>query len=127
MEPNLEMVVTQPTKNSAVVELEGELEFCTCPKVRNTFSRLLCNGTERIAIDLSKVIFMGEDGVACILEVYAIVTKAHGALILVLNEKSQAVAKLTTIGIDKLPIHLFYSQPDALAKLVGLRTKEAAV
>lgn len=65
---SLHITVNEPTREVAVVSVEGEVDMSSSPEVRNALTPLLRPGRKAVVIDLSQVQYMDSSGIATMVE-----------------------------------------------------------
>ena len=108
-------IAFRPAENGAsVIELVGELDLSTIPKIE---ARLLKSAAshERLVLDLSRVCFIDSSGIALLITAHQS-TAEGGKMHTVVSRSSQVERVLALAGIDRaLPI--FLDRNEAIAAL----------
>lgn len=65
---DIHVIVEQTEQGHGVLEVRGEVDMHTSPRVRDAQIRLLKQGARRIVVDLSGVPYMDSSGIATLIE-----------------------------------------------------------
>lgn len=89
----------------AVLEVEGEVDIFTAPKLRERLVGLIDSGRTRVLVDLDRVSFMDSTGLGTLVGGLKRIKEADGTLALVCT--SRPVLRLLTItGLNAVfPVH----------------------
>ncbi len=87
--------------STAVVSIDGEIEFATAPKLRATLLELVHDGPTRIVLDLAGVSFLDSAGISLLIQ--AKKRLATGGAELVLRRPRSNVRRVLQVtGVDDL-------------------------
>ena len=99
-----------------IVRMSGRLDSSTAQPAEDSFSRALGNGPPRVAVDLSKLVYISSAGLRVLLVVAKKVQQAKGKV--ALFGLSPNVREVFTVsGFDTI----FSIQPDSAAALAAVR------
>ncbi len=61
-------IKTTEKKNTALVQVQGEVDMYSSPSLRDTLARLFKNNITAVVVDLTNVSFMDSSGIATLVE-----------------------------------------------------------
>lgn len=107
------LLQTSQTGDWTVVEVRGEVDLYSAPRLKSVIGDLTASGRNRIAVDLGGVEFMDSTGLGVLIGGLKRCREADGALALV--APAEPVRKVLTItGLDKVfPIYNTASEATA--------------
>lgn len=98
-------VRTRAEGDWSVVEVEGEVDMFTAPKLREALVQLVDGGSYRIVVDLEGVSFMDSTGLGTLVGGLKRVKEHEGSLALVCSSRP-VMRVLTITGLNNVfPIH----------------------
>ena len=84
-----------------IVEVRGELELATAPTLGQRIRRpLFWEGTERVVVDLSAVVFIDSSGTSALLLSVSHARALGHTLVFVCPEEGEVMRRLRTYGLD---------------------------
>jgi len=96
-EPNLQLR-TQREADVTIVELAGEIDLRTAPRLRDAFIKLLDERPERIILALADVSYVDSSGVGTIVELKRRMARSGGDVILVgLRPRVRSLFEITRL------------------------------
>lgn len=102
----LSLRMTYPTQGTAVLDVNGEVDMCSSPRLRELVQCRLRSELHVLVVDLSGVSFLSVDG-AQMLAHAATFARHHDTELRIVPGDSRAVRRvLLATGLDKdLPLH----------------------
>jgi len=99
--PELKVEITRPSRDHAVVVLEGELNIFTTSLLNAVFLRSIDEGASRVLVDLGKVTVIDSTGLGALVSCAKRLLGADGALDVVCpNESIRRL--LEASGLDRI-------------------------
>lgn len=90
---------TETLDDGLMVQLVGEIDLTSSPRLRTELMTLLESNPERLVVDLQSVPLMDSSGVATLIEVLQVQRNAGRKLVLCgLQEKVQSVFEITRLS-----------------------------
>ena len=106
-------VATRLVAAYSVVEVGGEVDVYTAPRLRDRLNELVSSGQEHIVVDLARVDFLDSTGLGVLVGVYRRLLRAGGSLDLVCPQ--ERLLKIFRIaGLDSV-FKIYSSVPEATA------------
>jgi anti-sigma B factor antagonist len=94
--PPFSIEVTAPSKNSAIITLEGEVDMGTAPQLREAVVKSVELGARQVVIDLARVTFIDSTALGVIVGALKRVCSVNGRLALVcVEERVRKVFEIT--------------------------------
>ena len=108
-------VETRTSGDWAVVDVEGEVDVFTAPKLREQIIGLLTDGRDRIVVNLEKVDFMDSTGLGVLVGGLKRVKEKEGSLALA-GAHGTVLRVLSVTGLNSVfPLHETVEQATASA------------
>ena len=100
--PSFRIEETTLEEGTRIVEVRGELELATAPTLGQRIRRpLFWEGTERVVVDLSGVVFMDSSGASALL-LSASHARALGLSLVFVCPEGDVMRRLRTYGLDSM-------------------------
>jgi anti-sigma B factor antagonist len=115
VEESLELAVHYPTRESAVLQVDGELDALTCVRFGQRALALLVDRPDLI-IDLSQVRFMGSSALKVLIDAHDAALARQGQLHIVTGDQPTVVRPITRTALNRL----LRLHPDLGAALAAL-------
>ena len=104
---------TRQEGNRTIIEVDGEIDVYTAPKLRECISGLVDDGQSKLVIDLEQVQFMDSTGLGMLVDGLKRVHTIEGTLELVCTHE-RVLRTLRITGLNKVFL-IHGSQSEALA------------
>jgi anti-sigma B factor antagonist len=103
--PQFRVALLRPSKDAAVIELEGEVDIYSSPRFEEALSQGIGEGATRIVVDLAKVTFIDSTALGVIVGGVKGVQARGGSLSIVCRDENiRRIFEIT--GLDRiLAIH----------------------
>jgi anti-sigma B factor antagonist len=106
-------VATRLVSAHAVVEVGGEVDVYTAPRLRDRLNEVVGSGQRHLVVDLTKVDFLDSTGIGVLVGVYRRLVRTDGSLVLVCpREKLLKILRIA--GMDMI-FKIYASVPEATA------------
>jgi anti-sigma B factor antagonist len=106
-------VATRLVSEHAVVEVGGEVDVYTAPRLRDRLNEVVGSGQRHLVVDLTKVDFLDSTGIGVLVGVYRRLVRTDGSLVLVCpHEKLLKILRIA--GMDTV-FKIYGSVPEATA------------
>ena len=97
----------------AVVEVGGEVDVYTAPRLRDRLNEVVGSGQQHLVVDLGRVDFLDSTGLGVLVGVYRRLSRAGGSLVLVCpHERLLKIFRIA--GLDSV-FKIYGSVPEATA------------
>lgn len=94
----MEIDTSELAAGAALIRLEGRLNMVSAPRLKATVDKVVEDGTTRVAVDLSKVVFMDSSGLGALIGGLKKARQAGGDLrIAGANDQVSTVLRLTNL------------------------------
>jgi len=118
-------VTSRPAGEAYVINVQGEIDVYTAPRLRQEIISLLDQGSRHIVIDLSSVDYLDSTGLGVLIGGLKRMKEQEGSLSLICpNPKIMRIFEIT--GLNKI-FSMFLTEGDALAGLPAQRGTEGGV
>ncbi|MCC6446856.1 MAG: STAS domain-containing protein [Armatimonadetes bacterium] len=110
-------VNSRPADQAYVIDLQGEVDVYTAPKLRQEIIGLLDKGINRVVINLSGVEYLDSTGLGVLIGGLKRLKEQGGNLFLICpNPKIKRIFEIT--GLDKI-FSMFLTEKDAVGSLTA--------
>jgi anti-sigma B factor antagonist len=97
----------------AVVEVGGEVDVYTAPRLRDRLNEVVGSGQQHLVVDLTRVDFLDSTGLGVLVGVFRRLAKANGSMVLVCpHEKLLKIFRIA--GLDSV-FKIYATVPEATA------------
>lgn len=100
-----------------VVEVAGEIDASSAPKLQGVLLSVLRDGHDRVVLDLSAVTFMDSSGIGSVVAAYAEARERRARFVVACGE-GHAARRIRVMGLDSV-LQAVESRDEARARLLA--------